>query len=130
MTRRVLGNEIDVENIYIYVSDAVRWDKTPDKITSLGASFKTIAAACATMRAVSSILTGKNPPNHGVSDWTHKLRVPSLFDLPQMNTGFHNPAAGNKGGLETVIDHSSSDTLDDIEPPFIYLERDKGGHIP
>lgn len=130
MKEVALNHLPDVSNVYIYISDALRWTALPESIRKQGAVFKTIAASCATMRSVSSILTGMNPPRHGVSSWKHQLSEPTLFDVSGANEGFYNPAAGKSGGLSVVLDRESEDTLTDIESPFVYLERDQGGHAP
>ncbi|HET7324960.1 MAG TPA: sulfatase-like hydrolase/transferase [Halococcus sp.] len=130
MKEIALDHPPDVSNVYIYISDALRWTALPDRIRKRGAVFKTVAAGCATMRSVSSILTGVNPPRHGVASWKNRLAEPTLFDAPDVETGFYNPAAGKDGGLSVVLDRESEDTLADIEPPFVYLERDQGGHAP
>ncbi|RQG89699.1 sulfatase-like hydrolase/transferase [Natrarchaeobius chitinivorans] len=124
------SNGIDISNVYIFISDALRWSALPESISNKGVTFKTVSAGCATMRSVSSIVTGLNPPRHGVSSWTDQLTEPTLFDLPNLNSGFYNPAAGEDGGLNVVLDQQSKNTLDTIEPPFVYLERDQGGHAP
>lgn len=123
-------NHINVSNVYVYVSDALRWSALPEEVQFSGAAFKTIASACATMRSLSSIFTGVNPPRHGVASWTDQLTEPTLFDLENFTSGFYNPAAGSHGGLSSVFNRESNDELDDIETPFIYLERDQGGHAP
>lgn len=124
------GASVDVDNIYVFVCDALRWSSLPKSMQERGASFKTVASGCATMKAISSIVSGVYPPKHGVSTWHDRLTRQSLFDIPPLSTGFHNQAAGDKGGLSSVLDQTSEDTLAEIEPPFFYLERDKGGHAP
>jgi hypothetical protein len=95
-----------------------------------GATFKTVASGCATMKAIASILSGVYPPKHGVNTWRDRLTQRTLFDVPSLSAGFHNPAAGGKGGLSSVLNQTSEDALEDIAPPFFYLERDQGGHAP
>ncbi|MFU1781509.1 sulfatase-like hydrolase/transferase [Haloarcula japonica] len=120
----------EVSNIYIFVSDALRWDSIPESVQSLGATFKTVASGCATMRSVSSILTGINPPRHGVSSWTDQLNEPTILQTADLNSGFYNPAGGKKGGLNVILDRNSEEELGKIKPPFVYFERDQGGHAP
>lgn len=125
-----LEDTIHATNVYVFLSDALRWDALPDTVASLGAVFKTTAASCATMRAVPSILSGLCPPRHGVSNWSDTLQEPTIFDLDGFSTGFYNHAAGSDGALNVVLDQDSKDTLETIEPPFVYFERDQGGHAP
>jgi len=130
MVPGVIGAEIDIDNVYIYLCDALRWSSLSDSMKSRGASFKTIASGCATMKAVSSIVSGVYPPNHGVHTWRDRTTRDTLFDLPEMSIGFHNPAAGEHGGLNRVLGQQDEDTLPDIDPPFFFFERDQGGHAP
>jgi len=125
-----IRDQIDVDNVYIYVSDALRWSSLPDSMKSRGASFKTVASGCATMKAVSSIVSGVYPPKHGVHTWRDQITRDTLFDLPEISGGFHNPAAGENGGLSRVLGQQDEDALHKIESPFFFLERDQGGHAP
>jgi len=81
------------------------------------------------MRSVSSILSGVNPPRHGVASWRNQLTEPTLLDIPERASGFYNDAA-DRGGLSNILDRENKDTLEEIEPPFIYFERERGGHAP
>jgi len=125
-----ISETIEFENVYIFISDALRWKSFPEEMKNRGATFKTVASSCATMKAVSSILTGLYPPKHGVRTWRDKLAKNTLFDCPGMSEGYYNPAAGGSGGLDQVLGKESENTLDSIDRPFFYLERDKGGHAP
>lgn len=120
----------DVSNVYIFLADALRWSALPDSVQSLGATFKTVASGCGTVRAVPSILTGFNPPHHGVASWTDQLTEQTILDLEGWNSGYYNPAGGKKGGLNVVLNRESEEALSDIDPPFVYFERDQGGHAP
>jgi len=123
-------SESTIRNIYIFVSDALRWKSLPESMADRGSTFKTVASGCATMKAVSSIVSGLYPPKHGVMTWRDRLVQETLFDVPELSTGFFNPAAGEHGGLNQVLNQPSENTLGDIDPPFFYLERDQGGHAP
>lgn len=130
MASGTIPRKIDVENVYIYISDALRWSALPHSIKKRGTMFKTIASGCATMKAVSSIISGVYPPKHGVHTWRDQINRDTLFDLPGFSCGFHNPAAGKRGGLNRVLDQEDEDTLSEIRSPFFFLERDQGGHAP
>lgn len=130
MTAAPLTSRVDVDNIYIFISDALRWDSLPERMQKRGALFKTIASGCATIRSVSSIVSGVYPPTHGVQTWRDRITADTLFDIIHHNSGFYNPASGKHDGLSQVLGQPNEDTLPDIEPPFIFLERDQGGHAP
>lgn len=122
--------ETSIENVYIFISDALRWSALPKSMRDRGLTFKTVASGCATMKSVSSIVSGVYPPTHGVVTWRDRLSLETLFDMPGLSSGFFDGAAGEYGGLSQVLGQESADTLDEIEPPFFYLERDAGGHAP
>lgn len=119
-----------IENVYVFISDALRWSALPESMCERGLTFKTVASGCATMKSVSSIVSGVYPPKHGVVTWRDRLTLETLFDVSALSSGFFDDAAGAQGGLSQVLDQESADTLDDIEPPFFFLQRDPGGHAP
>lgn len=120
-----------IRNVLIYISDAFRWDHTPDTLLEEGTAFKTVAASIDTSTSIPSMMTGLNPPRHGVYSFDHRLSstTTTMFDLEGFDTGFHN-AAGPNDGLNHVLRQDSLRTLDNLEPPFVYVERDHGGHHP
>lgn len=122
-------NELNVENIVIYISDALRWDYLPERIRTKGITAKTVSAGCATMESVSSILTGQYPFEHGVRTWYQRLNKPNLLDWEDGETGFYN-AAGSNDGLNLVLNIQDNSKLTSLSEPFIYIERDHGGHSP
>jgi hypothetical protein len=130
MTSATIEGEITVENVYIFVSDALRWSSLPAPMKKRGATYKTIASGCATMKSVSSIVSGVYPPKHGVRTWRDRITRFTLFDLPSLSIGYYNSAAAPQGGLNQVLDQQSKDNLSEISPPFIFFERDQGGHAP
>jgi hypothetical protein len=133
-------SELDVSNIFLYVGDAVRWDALPESLASRGQTVKTVAASIHTPTSFSSIVTGLHPPQHGVRQFGDKLHqdVPSLFSLDTrsvfantINERFNdNPESKSILGETLATTASSSDSLLDIEPPFIFVERGPGGHAP
>lgn len=130
MSSAALAVSNEIENVYLFVSDALRWSALPESVRTRGLTFKTVASGTATMKSFSSLLTGVYPPAHGVRTWRDRLTRETLFDIPGLSTGFLDAAAGERGGLSQVLDQESRDTLDEISPPFFFLERDQGGHAP
>lgn len=120
-----------VRNCLIFISDALRWDYTPDDLLNEGLQLKTVAASIDTSTSIPSMLTGLTPPRHGVYSFNHRLPpdVTSIFDLDGFETGFFN-AAGSDDGLNSVLRQDSLTQLDKLEPPFLYVERGHGGHHP
>jgi hypothetical protein len=129
MEETPIPESVDVDNVYIYLSDALRWSALPNSVQQMGATFKTVSSATATMRAVSSLLTGQNPPRHGVALWSDQLTEQTLLDLPNHSTGFYNDAA-DRGGLSNILNRENEDIIAEIETPFVYFERERGAHAP
>ena len=125
-----------IENIMVFMSDALRWDYTPRYLFQEGASFKTISAGTSTPSSVTSMLTGVYPQKHGVFSFKDVCppTLPSLLDLEGYDIGFYN-CVGAKSGVNSILRRKLKKTyeqkaLDDLVPPFIYFERDYGPHHP
>jgi len=132
---------LDVENVYIYIADAVRYDFVPKEIVNEGVDIKTIAAGIHSPTSIASIVSGTYLPQHKVKDFVDTLPgdVPNLLKSSQVNIGFSNSMNDvrfDPGGSEDIIattlgvDSRSPEFLEDIEPPFVFVERGPGGHAP
>lgn len=128
---------MDINNVFIYVGDAVRYDYLPDAFSDRGAVFKTVAASTHSPTSFASLVTGHNPFTHGVSSFKNRIRddVFSLFDIEGYHTQFVNSILyeGHQDPIFSVfgIDQpSSSEDLLDVPSPFIIMERGQGGHAP
>lgn len=125
-----------VDNIIIYVSDALRYDRLPTKIRELGVTAKTVAASTFTASSLPSIMTGQYPATHRIWRFQDQLpERPALLTENGVTVGFN---------AETVwIELDSSDkpplrihrleeesTLDDLDEPFTYVVHDVGPHAP
>lgn len=58
--------ESRIENVMIFVSDALRWDYLPDSVAKRGVTFKTVASSLFTAASFPSMATGVYPSSHGV----------------------------------------------------------------
>jgi len=134
-------SDIEVSNVYIYVADAVRWDALSEYIAERGLSIKSIAASIHTPTSFASILTGRYLPSHGVYDFTNSISTEanSLLDLPGTNTAFvnsinntFNTSPQNESIIAKTLctENSSHETMESIDPPFLVVERGRGGHAP
>ncbi len=127
-----------IENILLFVSDALRWDYTPKSVSSLGVTFKTVASGIITAASFPSIVTGLYPPHHGVYSFIRDRLsngISSLLNLYGYNTSLwtENTWIGQDPltcPLYRFLRHKNKVSLKKIEPPFIYLEDEKGGHCP
>lgn len=132
---------IDARNVVIFMSDSIRWGKTPQKISSKGVSIKTIAASPHTPSSLASMLTGLWLPQHGVRGFTDVLpkKVETILDR------YPNQSLSDVGGTlnDKMLGEFFNDTiynylfnryprksLDQIEEPFGWFMRDPGGHAP
>ncbi|MGD2249930.1 MAG: sulfatase-like hydrolase/transferase [Candidatus Methanofastidiosia archaeon] len=129
---------VHIENILIFVSDALRWDYTPESIKKQGIPFKTVAASIFTASSFPSILTGLYPYNHQVYKFFDKLPayIPSLLDVPGFETSLYcentwidwEPEGGSQ--IHDVMGCGPPVPLEEITPPFVYVEDERGGHCP
>jgi len=128
-----------IRNIVMFVSDALRWDYTPESILSQGTAFKTVASGSMTAISFPSILTGLYPSRLGVFSFTGaslRTSTPSLLNLPGYNSSLwtentwveYDPP--NSAPLYRILNEKRRVSLKEIEPPFVYLEDEKGGHCP
>lgn len=127
-----------VRNIVIFLSDALRYDHLPDDIRDMGLSSKMIAASNCTAPSLSTMVTGLYPFRHEV--FTFKDRLPkkmfNLLNLEGMNTTFRTENTWSTyksfklNPIYRMLNQERSVALNNIEPPFIYIEDEKGGHCP
>ena len=136
-------DSIDVENVFIYVGDAVRWDALPNRIAERGTTIKTIAASTHSPSSFASLATGQYVPSHGVSTFSHRIadETPRIFDIKEVESTFVNSIFEHaERKHDDVVDpiysvlgldssHGSS-PLNAVSSPFIAMERGPGGHAP
>jgi len=126
-----------VRNVVLFVSDALRWDYLPEDVSRRGLTFKTVASGIWSPPSFSSIVTGLYPNNHGVNSFFERLRdgTQSLFTLRGYNSSLWT---GNTWlqwkddlpPIHRILNQNERVSLWDIDPPFVYLEDEKGGHCP
>lgn len=128
-----------VENIVLFVSDALRWDYLPNSIAKRGITFKTIASSIFTASSFPSIVTGLYPQHHGIFSFFNQLPLPrgfqTLLNLEGYNTSLWMENAWidwplGSSELHHILNFKKAVPLEDLSPPFIYLEDEKGGHCP
>lgn len=133
--------ETDIQNVYLYVGDAVRWDSTPDKVLQSGLAVKSIASGIHSPTSLASIVSGTHLPQHGVGEFRHTISeaVPNLLHMDDINTAFINSINNvrfDPEGSESVIVETLDTTLSgpellgNVEEPFFLMERGPGGHAP
>lgn len=131
---------LDVDNVFLYVADAVRWDFAPDAILNRGHASKTVTAGIHSPTSIASLLSGTALPQHHVADFSDALpdAVPNLLRAPSLSTAFINSIndvrfdPSDESLIANVLNTvtSAPDILSSIEPPFFVFERGPGGHAP
>jgi len=143
MTENSTLSDINVNNVYIYVGDAVRWDHLSASIDEQGLTVKGVSASTHSPPSFASLLTGKYPPNHGIRSFDTQLSEAdkSLLSLPDYDTRFLNSIFAfaqrkHDSGTDpiySVLNITPSDVtepFEEIEEPFVVMERGPGGHAP
>mgnify|MGYP006282258153 CR=1 FL=1 len=126
----------DVENVLIFVSDALRYDFLPERIRQRGVTARAVAPSTFTASALPSLLTGTYPATHRV--WMFDDRLPErppLLSADGRDVGFDASTVWidleprEKPPLQ-IHRMSSEATLSDLEPPFTHVVHDVGPHAP
>ncbi len=128
----------DIENVYIFVSDACRYDFGSERLSSFGTPIRTVAASTFTAPSFSSMISGVYPPRHGVFSWEANITQPFtlMHALPKWNkslwteNSWVNFHPRDKAPIYRVLNLPPRVSPQDIEPPFILIEDDLGGHCP
>lgn len=129
---------LDVDNLFVYVGDAVRSDYAPEPLLDSGLVFETAAASIHSPPSFASLSTGCHPPTHGVYGFDNRVTdgILTLFDLDVEETRFVNSVRDNPEGTDPIfsvldIDPTNVDgPLDSLDRPFAVMERGPGGHAP
>lgn len=124
-----------VNNIVLFISDALRWDELPKSISELGVTAKTIAASTSTNSSLPSLTSGRYPSNHGIWSIYDQQFSPRPELMQIENVGYNSETSWEtlpskeKPPLKV---HGLTEELDitDLTPPFVYIEHDKGPHAP
>ena len=130
-----LAERETAENVVIFVSDSTRYDAVPDRVTNLGPSGKAIAPSTFTAPSFPSLFTGVYPAEHGIWDFNERLGVrPRLFEGPE-SVGFRADTIWTHLKPEEkpprrMLGVEATESLTELEPPFVYIEHHKGGHLP
>lgn len=135
--------EMDLSNVFIYVGDAVRNDSLSEDFKDRGSYISTIASSTHSPSSFASIATGQYTTTHGVRTFSNRLSsdTTTLFDLPTYNSQFLNSIFAYAtreyqyayDPIYRVLNQevcSKESPFQDLESPFISMERGPGGHAP
>lgn len=131
-----LAERADVENVLVFVSDAMRYDFLPDEIRDLGVTAKAISASTFTASSIPSLTSGMYPATHGVWMFDDRLvQGPPLLDDSRYDVGFDAQTvwteldSPEKPPLQ--INHVDTErTLNELDAPFVNFVHDVGPHAP
>lgn len=118
---------MDIENIFIFVLDCLRYDYLPNKIKEMGIVFKGVAPGSQTRFSVPSLVSGVYPSTHGINKDAQKLVGSTFFDLP-FNTAFNSyhgedVYTGEKSPIRWWIGDPNISFLEDMSSPFLFYEH-------
>jgi hypothetical protein len=131
-----LASTEKVENVFLFISDAMRYDYLPDELRNLGVTARAIAPSTFTASALPSLCTGKYPSTHRV--WTFDdvlAERPPLFESSSHDFGFNAESVwidlppDQKPPLR-IHRLSEERTLSDLSNPYVYVHHDVGPHAP
>lgn len=132
-TDTTLSEVSDVDNVCVFMADALRWDHLSESVRQKGYTCKTVAASLTTHTSLPTMVSGLSPPRHGVFSWRGKIpEVPCLLDFPGYDCGYYMPGDEDtvNDGTFSVLRQESRRELDELDAPFMYFERHHGGHAP
>lgn len=122
------------DNAYIFVADALRADFLSELVADTGETAKVIASSTITPTSFSSIFSGLHPVQHSVRSFGHELSEEDNWILNghDLSASFFQ-RLGERGemGVYNVLGATSAETnrpLEDLEPPFIHVERANETH--
>jgi hypothetical protein len=124
--------DLEVENVVVFVGDAVRWDATSDELSRRGLTFKTVSASLHTPTSFTTMLSGLHPCQHQVYGFQQQLTgADSVFDLPAHDV-FFGPGYMNDWlcNQQQILGSRPQSPLTDVESPFVWISRDGGAHAP
>lgn len=123
-------DESSVDNVYIFLSDALRYDELPEEIVQRGLAFKAVAHALATPQCLPTISSGRLPPKHGVLWFDQAMpgELPTFFDITGFETGYSDLFWHRS--LQGLLGNPGTADVESAEEPFVVVEHDNGGHAP
>jgi hypothetical protein len=120
----------EFENVFIFVADSLRYDYVPESIAEEGKVINTLAPSLHTPVSFASLVTGKSPEKHSVRGFNDTLSShhKTIFDFFENGSFYDNELDPVRN---TVLKNTpEAKELEEIEPPFVYIERAMDTHIP
>lgn len=119
-----------MKNVVILVADSLRYDSVPERILQEAASptIPTLAPSLHTPTSFTSLFTGLEAQNHAIRDFFEELDTgtPTAFDMVE-NGAFWD---GRGSSLNKELLHAEAEDLEEMEEPFLWMERCMDTHLP
>lgn len=129
--------ERSFENVYVYISDALRYDSVPKRLTEQWPLIKTVSSSPVSASSFPSIATGLYPPQHGVYQFTEVMNpdIPTIFDLFPGDSPFYFgvdiKSLSDREGITAYNNyHRFEERLRSIDSPFFVMDRELITHDP
>lgn len=130
----MLSTNLDINNVLVFVGDAVRLDKTKHRLAERGFTLKTVAASTHTPTSFASMFSGMHPNKHGIYGFFQQLENTNhIFDLSDHTVVFDETGSNFHEWLQRdqqLFGRQEQVPLSEIEEPFVAIDRDLGGHSP
>lgn len=134
MTDTRIDIETEAENVVLFVSDALRLDYgreyLVDEYDLPGTFARGVAQGPGTPSSFPTIVSGIGPDEHGVSKFEDDgIEKPTVFDLDQRGYDvgyFDHP----NDPVNRLLGNPPNQELNELEPPFVYVEREVATHTP
>jgi phosphoglycerol transferase MdoB-like AlkP superfamily enzyme len=118
----------EFKNIFIFVSDALRYDHIPESIAEEGKVIPTLTPGGYTPLSFSSMATGLDPRKHSVRTFYDTLEEKTAFEEFENHSMYYHPGDAI---CRNIFKHvNTSIEVEDLEEPFLYLERALDTHSP
>lgn len=123
----------DPPSILLFVSDALRYDYGKQYFSDLPGTFcKGVAQGPGTPWSFPTIVSGLHPDKHGIEQFNDPpISQPTIFDVQEMLSEydvayFDHP----QDPTVRLLNYPPVKQLSEVEPPFVYIERELATHTP
>jgi hypothetical protein len=122
------------QNVVVFISDSLRVDYLPHAAKEFGVHGEAIAGSTFTGSGFPTIVTGQYPSHHRIWGLRGQLaNTPALLDFDQAGIDtervWTNITDESKKPPLRMCGEDSSVTLDQLDPPFVHVVHDIGGHV-
>jgi hypothetical protein len=124
----------EFSNIYLFVSDALRYDSVPDAVADVNKIIKTVSSSGVSCAAFASLVSGLYPPQHGVWTFSDLVpdSVPTLYDLFTGDCPSHLVVTSLVDSRDNAIHYNDTreveSALKSIQEPFFAFDRELATH--